>query len=88
MFNLFNLLKRKIRILIYIFILIKIAGISVENQTFAIANSAYGMNGNANDGVLGMAYPNHAISGANPVVWSMYYAGKLQNPIFSFWFNA
>jgi hypothetical protein len=35
---------------------------------------------------LGMAYQSIAVGGENPVVWSMYLAGELQQPIFCFWF--
>jgi hypothetical protein len=35
-----------------------------------------------------MAYQKIATGGENPVVWSMYLAGELSAPVFSFWFGA
>jgi len=39
------------------------------------------------DGILGMGYQQIANGGENPVIWSMYLAGELQQPIFGFWFG-
>jgi hypothetical protein len=46
------------------------------------------MSGSARDGILGMGYQKIATGGENPVIWSMYLAGELQLPIFSFWFGS
>ncbi|CAF4100555.1 unnamed protein product [Adineta steineri] len=64
---------------------VDIGGISVSNQTFAIINTAIGVTGVEFDGILGMAYPSATVIGENPVVFSMYLAGKLKLPIFTFW---
>ncbi len=52
-------------------------------------SSANGMNTTTSesDGMLGMGYQQIAQGGENPVIWSMYLAGELQQPIFSFWFG-
>ncbi len=60
---------------------------SIPKQSFAVISSAYLMNGSAFDGILGMGYPKLANGGENPVIWSMYLAGELQQPIFGFWFG-
>jgi hypothetical protein len=67
--------------------LCQIGGISIANQSFAIANSANGMSMRTSDGLLGMSYQNIATGGENPVIWSMYLAGELSLPLFSFWFG-
>ncbi|CAF1032653.1 unnamed protein product [Didymodactylos carnosus] len=64
-----------------------ISGISVSHQPFAVATSAYGMSSRVSDGLIGMAYRNIAQGGEYPVIWSMYLAGQLTQPIFGFWFN-
>jgi hypothetical protein len=61
--------------------------VSIAKQSFAVITSAYGMNGSAFDGVLGMSYYTVANGGASPVIWSMYLAGELKQPIFGFWFG-
>ncbi len=50
-------------------------------------NSAYGMSRNEYDGIMGMGYPQLANGDEDPVIWSMYLAGELQQPIFGFWFG-
>ncbi len=67
-------------------VLFQIDGISITNQAFAVASSANGMSTRPCDGILGMGYEKIATGGENPVVWSMYLAGKLLQPIFGFWF--
>ncbi|CAF3368339.1 unnamed protein product [Rotaria socialis] len=62
--------------------------ISIANQPFAIINSANGMNTGKFDGILGMAYQKISSCGENPVIWTMYLAGELSLPIFSFWFDS
>ena len=50
-------------------------------------SSANGMNAGQSDGILGMGYPQLAHGGEYPVVWAMYLAGQLQQPVFGFWFG-
>jgi hypothetical protein len=45
------------------------------------------MSTSPSDGILGMGYQKIAVGGENPVIWSMYLAGELKQPIFSFWFG-
>ncbi|CAF1497146.1 unnamed protein product [Adineta steineri] len=66
---------------------VDIGGISISHQPFAIVNSAIGVAGVEFDGILGMAFPAAAVGGENPVIYSMYLAGKLKLPIFTFWFE-
>ncbi|CAF4114344.1 unnamed protein product [Adineta steineri] len=66
---------------------VDIGGISISHQPFAIVNSAIGVAGVEFDGILGMAYPADTEAGENPVIFSMYLAGKLKLPIFTFWFE-
>ncbi len=65
----------------------QIAGVPITNQPFAVINSAYGMSRSVFDGILGMSYYTVANGGTSPVIWSMYLAGELQQPIFGFWFG-
>ncbi len=65
----------------------QIAGVSIPKQPFAVISSADGMSTREYDGLLGMGYQQIANGGENPVIWSMYLAGELQQPIFSFWFG-
>ncbi|CAF1412807.1 unnamed protein product [Adineta steineri] len=60
-------------------------GISISNQPFAIVSSAIGVTGQEFDGIMGMAYPAEGTIGENAVVFSMYLAGELKLPIFTFW---
>ncbi|UJR17984.1 hypothetical protein I4U23_004885 [Adineta vaga] len=66
---------------------VNIAGISVSKQSFAIANSAIGMNGSVRDGLLGMDYQSIGSGGGVPVIWAMFQAGQLTLPLFGFWFG-
>ncbi len=50
-------------------------------------SSANDMSASEFDGILGMGYPQIANGGENPVIWSMYLAGELKQPIFGFWFG-
>ncbi|CAF3383048.1 unnamed protein product [Rotaria sp. Silwood2] len=45
------------------------------------------MSGNANDGILGLAYPNLAESGEKPFFYSMWSEGLIPEAIFSFYLN-
>ncbi|CAF1642507.1 unnamed protein product, partial [Didymodactylos carnosus] len=66
---------------------VTIAGISVQQQSFAIVATAHNFNGDQADGLMGLGYQNIAAGQENPVIWSMYLAGELTQPIFSFWFG-
>ncbi|CAF1347911.1 unnamed protein product [Adineta steineri] len=66
---------------------VNIAGVSITGQPFAVINSASGASSRLFDGILGLGYQKIAQGGENPVVWSMYLAGKLSLPIFCFWFG-
>jgi phytepsin len=85
MSHLFSLVNKTLSSLSYE--LFKIAGVSIAKQPFAVISSANGMNTSEFDGILGMGYQQIANGGENPVIWSMYLAGELQQPIFGFWFG-
>ncbi|CAF0788764.1 unnamed protein product [Adineta steineri] len=65
---------------------VTIGGVSIANQSFAMITSAQGFSTRTADGMLGMGYQSIASGGELPVIWSMYLAGALSQPIFSFWF--
>ncbi|CAF1410249.1 unnamed protein product [Adineta steineri] len=66
---------------------VTINGIAVRNQTFAECTSLSGMNGNVNDGILGLAYPSLTSGGEKPVFYNMWSQGLISQPIFSFYLN-
>ncbi|CAF1436734.1 unnamed protein product [Rotaria sordida] len=67
---------------------VTISGIAVKTQTFAQCTSLNGMNGNVNDGILGLAYPSLTRDGEKPVFYNMWSQGLISEAIFSFYLNA
>ena len=66
---------------------VTIAGIAIKNQTFAETINQTN-NYDYIDGVLGLAYPAAARSGANPPFVSMVNQKLVISPVFSFWLNS
>lgn len=59
----------------------------MKNQTFAECTSLVGMTGDANDGILGLAYPNLATGGKTPLFYKMWSEGLISEAVFSFYLN-
>ncbi|CAF3810707.1 unnamed protein product, partial [Rotaria sp. Silwood1] len=66
---------------------VTINGIAVQNQTFAECTSLRGMNGDVNDGILGLAYPNLAKGAEKPLFYNMWSQGLIPEAIFTFYLN-
>ena len=68
-----------------------VAGITVKSQTFAEVTSEtadfFNSNGVIVDGLMGLAYPVAATSGATPPFQNMINQGVVASPVFSFWLN-
>ena len=65
----------------------QISGIIIKNQTFAECISLKGMNDDAFDGTLGLAYPNLTIGGEKPLFYNMWLQDLIPQPIFSFYLS-
>jgi hypothetical protein len=63
----------------------QVAGLAVVNQVFAEATNMSGFT-EANDGLLGLAYPNYAVGGEAPLFYNMWAQNLIPQPMFSFYF--
>jgi hypothetical protein len=59
----------------------------VTNQVFAEAVNMSGFIGRANDGLLGLAYPDLTTGGEAPFFYNMWIQNLIPQPIFSFYLN-
>jgi hypothetical protein len=59
----------------------------VPSQTFAECTSITGMEGDANDGILGLAYQSLSSDKTKPLFYNMWSRNLINKPIFSFYLN-
>ncbi len=59
----------------------------MTNQVFAEAVNTSGFIDRAEDGLLGLAYPNYAAGGETPFFYNMWAQNLIPQPIFSFYLN-